>query len=152
MMPAACELELKGITKRFGNTVANDNVSFCIRKGEVIALVGENGAGKSTLMNIMYGMLQPDEGQILYRGKPITLRSPSNAIALGIGMVHQHFMLSPSLTVAENIVLGYNPGKEFFWNPSKFDQEIAKLQEEFDIQVPLHVPVSELSVGKMQRV
>ena len=100
MMPAACELELKGITKRFGNTVANDNVSFCIRKGEVIALVGENGAGKSTLMNIMYGMLQPDEGQILYRGKPITLRSPSNAIALGIGMVHQHFMLSPSLTVA----------------------------------------------------
>src|SRR3712207_3065150 len=102
-------LELRGITKRFPGIVANDRVDFDLRRGEVHALLGENGAGKSTLMNVLYGLLQPDEGEILLKGRPVRLHSPKDAIRLGIGMVHQHFMLIPVMTVAENIVLAQEP-------------------------------------------
>ena len=98
-------LELRGITKRFPGVVANDGVSFDLRPGEVHALLGENGAGKSTLMNILYGLYRPDEGEIVVDGRPVVMHSPGDAIEQGIGMVHQHFMLIPVMTVAENIVL-----------------------------------------------
>ena len=123
-MSEAYELELRDITKRFGDTLANDHVSFCVRRGEVHALIGENGAGKSTLMNILYGMLRPDAGEILWRNQPLSLRSPRDAIAKGIGMVHQHFMLAPSLTVAENIALGHPPVKGPFWKPKELRRRV----------------------------
>ena len=100
------ELELKGITKRFGSLVANDRIDLSVSPGQVHALLGENGAGKSTLMNVLYGLLQPDEGEILLDGKKVQFNSPKDAIAAGIGMVHQHFMLVPVFTVAENVTLG----------------------------------------------
>jgi simple sugar transport system ATP-binding protein len=102
-------LELRGITKRFGPLVANRSVDFELRRGEIHALLGENGAGKSTLMNVLYGLHQPDEGEILLNGDKVEIRSSSRAIGLGIGMVHQHFMLVPVMTVAENLVLGAEP-------------------------------------------
>src|SRR5262245_16937753 len=102
-------LELRGITKRFPGVLANDRVDFDLRRGEVHALLGENGAGKSTLMNILYGLYKPDEGEILVRGRPVTFGSAKDAIESGIGMVHQHFMLIPVMTVAENIVLATEP-------------------------------------------
>ncbi|MFL5967498.1 MAG: ATP-binding cassette domain-containing protein, partial [Gaiellaceae bacterium] len=102
-------LELRGITKRFPGIVANDHIDFDLRPGEVHALLGENGAGKSTLMNIVYGLYSADEGEILIKGEPVTLASPHDAIERGIGMVHQHFMLIPVMTVAENIVLANEP-------------------------------------------
>src|SRR6476620_11784627 len=105
MSAAPVILELKGITKRFPGVLANDQVDFDLRRGEVHALLGENGAGKSTLMNVLYGLYQPDEGEIRIQDKPVNMRSPKDAIDLGIGMVHQHFMLIPVMTVAENIVL-----------------------------------------------
>ena len=100
------ELELRGITKRFGSLVANDGISLSVAPGQVHALLGENGAGKTTLMNVLYGLIQPDEGEILIDGKPARFHSPKDAIAAGIGMVHQHFMLVPVFTVAENVTLG----------------------------------------------
>ena len=102
-------LELRGITKRFPGVLANDHVDFDLRRREVHALLGENGAGKSTLMNILYGLYHPDEGEIWIGGKRVSLGSPKAAIEHGIGMVHQHFMLIPVMTVAENIVLGAEP-------------------------------------------
>ena len=100
------ELELRGITKRFGPLVANDEISLSVAPGQVHALLGENGAGKTTLMNVLYGLTQPDEGEIVIDGKPAKFGSPKDAIAAGIGMVHQHFMLVPVFTVAENVTLG----------------------------------------------
>src|ERR687892_1158422 len=97
---------MKGVTKRYPGVLANDHIDLGVRPGEIHALLGENGAGKSTLMNILYGLAEPDEGEILMDGQPITIHSPADAIARGISMVHQHFMLVPVLTVAENIVLG----------------------------------------------
>ena len=99
-------LEMRGISKRFPGVLANQGVDFDVKSGEVHALLGENGAGKSTLMKILYGMYHPDEGEILLNGKPVTIASPTDAINLGIGMIHQHFMLVQSLTVAENVALG----------------------------------------------
>ena len=102
-------LRLRGITKRFGSLVANDHIDLDIVPGEIHCLLGENGAGKSTLMNVLYGLLQPDEGEITVDGRPQVSRSPKEAIAAGIGMVHQHFMLVPVFTVAESVALGYEP-------------------------------------------
>ena len=102
-------LELRAITKRFPGVLANDDVNFDLRRGEVHALLGENGAGKSTLMNILYGLYRPDGGEIRLNGKPVSFSSASDAIDAGIGMVHQHFMLIPVMTVAENIVLATEP-------------------------------------------
>src|SRR5512146_811374 len=104
--PRIDSLELRGISKRFPGVLANDHVDFDVKSGEVHALLGENGAGKSTLMKILYGLYRPDEGEILLNGKPVTIDSPTDAIHLGIGMIHQHFMLVQTLTVAENVALG----------------------------------------------
>src|SRR5271157_3281878 len=104
--PAAPVLEMRGITKRFPGVVANDSVDFDVRAGEVHTLFGENGAGKSTLMRVLFGLYQPDEGEIRLNGEPVTIASPADAIAHGIGMIHQHFMLVNTLTVAENVALG----------------------------------------------
>src|SRR5712692_10512786 len=105
-------LEMRGIRKEFPGVVANDSVAFEVRKGEVHGLLGENGAGKSTLMNILYGLYKPDSGEIRLQGKPVTFTSARDAIEAGIGMVHQHFMLRPVMTVAENIVLGVEPTRD----------------------------------------
>jgi len=102
-------LELRGITKQFPGVLANDHIDLALNKGEILALLGENGAGKSTLMNILYGLYQPDEGEILINGEPVKITSPTDAINQGIGMVHQHFMLIPVFTVTENVMLGMNP-------------------------------------------
>src|ERR671911_2468466 len=104
-------LELRGITKRFPGVLANDHVDFDLSRGEVHALLGENGAGKSTLMNIVYGLYHPDDGEFRINGKPVKIGSPREAIDHGIGMVHQHFMLIPVMTVAENVVLAAEPHK-----------------------------------------
>src|SRR5919201_4210482 len=104
-------LELRGMTKRFPGVLANDHIDFDLRRGEVHALLGENGAGKSTLMNILYGLYHPDEGEIRVNGEPVRIHSPREAIDVGIGMVHQHFMLIPVMTVAENIFLAAEPHK-----------------------------------------
>jgi simple sugar transport system ATP-binding protein len=102
-------LELRNITKRFPGVLANDRVSLTLEQGEIHTLLGENGAGKTTLMNILYGLYQPDEGEILVRGQPLKVTSPTDAIRAGVGMVHQHFMLVPVLTVTENVILGAEP-------------------------------------------
>ncbi len=104
-------LDMRGITKRFPGVVANERVDFNVHSGEVHALLGENGAGKTTLMKMLYGMVTPDAGEIWFGGRPVTLRSPADAIASGIGMVHQHFMLVSTLTVAENVALGQKSGR-----------------------------------------
>src|SRR5690349_11879330 len=129
-------LEATGITKRFPGVLANDHVNFDLRHGEVHALLGENGAGKSTLMNILYGLYQPDEGQILLNGEPVHFQNPRDAISRGIGMVHQHFMLVPPLTVTENIMLG----QESTRGGVILDRQVAaqRIQELSD-QYGLHV-------------
>ncbi|HEV2901718.1 MAG TPA: ATP-binding cassette domain-containing protein, partial [Gaiellaceae bacterium] len=128
-------LELKGITKRFPGVVANDHVDFELRRGEVHALLGENGAGKSTLMNILYGLYHPDEGEIRMSGKPVRISSPNEAIDLGIGMVHQHFMLIPVMTVAENIVLGTDPKRGPFIDLDTAKERVADISRRFGLAV-----------------
>src|SRR5438270_12448843 len=108
-MAEAPLLDLRGITKRFPGVLANDKVDFDLLSGEVHALLGENGAGKSTLMNVLYGLYHPDEGEIRLKGRPVRFQSPKDAIEAGVGMVHQHFMLIPVMTVADNVVLGTEP-------------------------------------------
>lgn len=145
-------LELRNITKRFGSVVANDNVNIVVKSGTIHAIVGENGAGKSTAMRIAYGFYTPDSGEIIVDGKPREIRSPHDAIALGIGMVHQHFMLVEPMTVAENIVLGSEPGTTVALDLKKAASEIRKLSEEFKLAVNPNAPVEHLSVGQQQRV
>ena len=128
-------LELKGITKRFPGVVANDGVGFELAKGEVHALLGENGAGKSTLMNILYGLYHPDDGEIRLRGEPVRMDSPRAAIDHGIGMVHQHFMLIPVMTVAENIVLGVEPHKGPFLDLDNANERVREISERFGLAV-----------------
>ena len=110
------KLELRGITKRFGSLTANDSIDLVVEPGEIHALLGENGAGKSTLMNVLYGLYQPDEGEILIDGEPVTFAGPGDAMRAGIGMVHQHFMLIPVFTVAENVELGHERTRVGFLN------------------------------------
>src|SRR5688572_9743189 len=129
-------LELRGITKRFPGVVANDDVSFDLEGGEVHALLGENGAGKSTLMNVLYGLYKPDEGEILIAGRPVTWHSPGDAIEHGVGMVHQHFMLIPVMTVAENIVLATEPRKDgFLLDYAAAEARVRELSEGFGLAV-----------------
>jgi simple sugar transport system ATP-binding protein len=146
-------LEMRGITKRFPGVVANDAIDLEVRPGEIHALLGENGAGKSTLMNILYGLLTPDEGEIAIDGEVVRIAGPSDAIARGIGMVHQHFMLVPVFTVAENVILG----NETMANPIMLDEQTAEdrireLAGQFGFEVDPHATVGELSVGIQQRI
>lgn len=146
-------LELRGITKRFGALVANDSIDLAVGNGEIHAILGENGAGKSTLMNIVYGLLAPDEGTISVDGKVVSIDSPLDALAAGIGMVHQHFMLIPVFTVAENIVLGHEKTK----GPGLLDleaarKEILRVSAEFNFDIDPDALVEDLPVGLQQRV
>jgi ABC-type uncharacterized transport system ATPase subunit len=145
-------LELKGITKRFPGIVANDHVDFELANGEVHALLGENGAGKSTLMNILYGLYHPDEGEIRLRGKSVRIHSPREAIDLGIGMVHQHFMLIPVMTVAENIVLHTEPHNGPFLDIEEAEERVRKISQQFGLAVRPEARVESISVGMQQRV
>ncbi|HSK14874.1 MAG TPA: ABC transporter ATP-binding protein [Gaiellaceae bacterium] len=145
-------LELKGITKRFPGVVANDSVDFDLRKGEVHALLGENGAGKSTLMNILYGLYHPDEGEIRLEGRSLSIASPREAIDAGIGMVHQHFMLIPVMSVAENIVLAVEPHRGPFMDIGTAERRVSGLSERFGLAVRPEARIESISVGMQQRV
>jgi simple sugar transport system ATP-binding protein len=146
-------LELRGITKRFPGVLANDHIDLTLEEGEIHALLGENGAGKTTLMNILYGLYQPDQGEILVRGKPIAVHSPSDAISAGIGMVHQHFMLIPVFTVTENIMLGDEEVKAGgVLNRKQAAQKIRQISEQYSLQVDPDSYVKDLPVGVQQRV
>lgn len=145
-------LKLTGITKRFGSLVANDHIDLEIRQGEIHALLGENGAGKSTLMNTLYGLYSPDEGTIEWKGKPVKIEGPGHAISLGIGMVHQHFMLVPVFTVAENIVLGHEPGNGVTLDMNQAIAKVKELSDQFGLEVDPRAKVESISVGQQQRV
>jgi ABC-type uncharacterized transport system ATPase subunit len=145
-------LELRQITKRFGDVLANDHVDIVVRPGTIHAIVGENGAGKSTAMRIAYGFYTADSGEILVDGQVRDIKSPHDAIALGIGMVHQHFMLVETMTVAENIVLGAEPGSGVALDLKAAAAQIRQLSEEFKLAVNPNEPIEHLSVGQQQRV
>jgi general nucleoside transport system ATP-binding protein len=146
-------LELRGITKRFPGVLANDSVDFDLRKGEVHALLGENGAGKSTLMNILYGLYHPDEGEVLLNGTPVRIDSPHAAIAAGIGMVHQHFMLIPVMTVAENIVLAAEPTQAgVVLDTHAAERRVSELADQFKFHIDPRAKIEDITVGQQQRV
>jgi ABC-type uncharacterized transport system ATPase subunit len=146
-------VEMRGITKSWPGVVANDHVNLAVRKGEIHALVGENGAGKTTLMNILYGLIRPDSGEIFINGRPAHIGGPRDAIHMGIGMVHQHFMLIPPLTVAENIVLGREPGGlGSVYETNQADADIRDLSKKYGLAIDPDVRVEKLSVGLQQRV
>jgi general nucleoside transport system ATP-binding protein len=146
-------LEMRGIRKEFPGVVANDDVSLDVRRGEVHALLGENGAGKSTLMNILYGLSKPDAGEIRLHGKPVSFGSASDAIQAGIGMVHQHFMLIPVMTVAENVVLGTEPVKDgVLLDEGVAEQKVAEMAKTFNFAVDPGALVQDIGVGQQQRV
>lgn len=149
----ALVLELKGITKRFPGVLANDHIDLTLEEGEIHALLGENGAGKTTLMNILYGLYQPDEGEIMVRGKRVLVHSPSDAITAGVGMVHQHFMLVPVFTVTENVMLG----EENVRYGGVLDRKVAaekirQISDQYNLQVDPNAYVEDLPVGVQQRV
>ena len=167
------KLELRGITKRFGSLVANDHIDLVVQPGEIRALLGENGAGKTTLMNVLYGLIQPDEGEILLDDKPVAIHSPRDAIRAKIGMVHQHFMLVPVFTVAENVTLGAEPVRRLatpalnlgglrvpalglpsigLLDRRKARRDVLELSERFGLQVDPDALVEDLPVGVQQRV
>ena len=146
------KLEMRGITKRFPGVLANDHVDFDVRSGEVHALLGENGAGKSTLMKILYGLYHPDEGQILLNGKPVTIDSPTDSIDLGIGMIHQHFMLVQTLTVAENVALGLPSSRGLITDLDRVTKRILELADIYGLKIDPSAYIWQLSVGQQQRV
>ena len=167
------KLELRGITKRFGSLVANDHIDLLVQPGEIRALLGENGAGKTTLMNVLYGLIQPDEGEILLDDKPVAIHSPRDAIRAKIGMVHQHFMLVPVFTVAENVTLGAEPVRRLatpamnlgglrvpalglpsigLLDRRRARRDVLELSERFGLQVDPDALVEDLPVGVQQRV
>ena len=141
-------LSLKNITKRYPGIVANDRVTLEVAPGEVLAVLGENGAGKSTMMKIIYGATQPDEGEVRFDGRPLTLESPAQARELGIAMVHQHFALFDTLSVAENVALGLTKRMSI----ADISAEVVRLGERYGLQVDPHAVVMELSMGERQRV
>ena len=146
------ELELRGITKRFPGVVANDDVNLTVRGGEVLALIGENGAGKSTLMNVLYGLYRADEGQILIDGVEQHFASPGDAIAAGIGMVHQHFMLVPVFTVTQNVVLGVEPTDGLKLNIRTARRQVQEISQQYGLRLDPDAIVEDIPVGLQQRV
>jgi simple sugar transport system ATP-binding protein len=149
---APLAVELRGITKRFPGVVANKDIELRVRRGEVHAIVGENGAGKSTLMKTLYGMHRPDEGEILLDGKPVTFKSPADAIAAGVGMVHQHFMLADNFTVLENIVLGSEPTRGVRLDRAEARRRIREISQRYALDLDPDTLVEDLGVGDRQRV
>ena len=145
-------IEMRGITKIYPGVRALDNVSFSVEQGEIHSLLGENGAGKSTLMNVLYGMTTPDAGEILVEGKPVTIRRSAQAIALGIGMVHQHFMLTPVMTITENVIVGCEPVHGPFLDRKKATESVQALIDKFHFRLNASARVQTLSVGEQQRV
>ena len=145
-------IELRGISKRFPGVLANDRVDFDVKSGEVHALLGENGAGKSTLMKILYGLYHPDEGEIRINDRPVTISSPTDAINQGIGMIHQHFMLVPTLTVAENVALGLPSSRGPLTDLDRVSKRILELAKIYGLKIDPDVYVWQLSVGQQQRV
>ena len=146
-------LELHGITKRFPGVLANNKVDIKLREGKILALLGENGAGKSTLMNILYGLYNPDEGKIVIRGEEVEINGPNDAIARGIGMVHQHFMLIPVMTVTENVMLGVEPTKnKVILDKEKVAERIREISDQFGLGVDPDAYIKDLPVGIQQRV
>lgn len=146
-------LELRGITKRFPGVLANDKIDITLREGKILALLGENGAGKSTLMNILYGLYKPDEGQIFVRGQEVDIHGPNDAIARGIGMVHQHFMLVPVMTVTENVMLGVEPVKNgILLDQKKVADRIREISDQYGLEVDPEAYIKDLPVGIQQRV
>jgi len=146
-------LEMRGITKRFGDVLANDHVEFKVEQGSVHSIVGENGAGKTTLMNILYGLYQADTGEILVNEEEVIIKSPSDAIRLGIGMIHQHFKLIPAMTVAENVMLGNEPRKNpFMLDLKELNNQTQRLSDQYGLAVDPESLVEDISVGIRQRV
>lgn len=145
-------VEMRNIHKSFGNLKANDAVDFTLRNGEIHALLGENGAGKSTLMSILYGLYARDEGEILVNGSPVEIRGPADSIGQGIGMVHQHFMLIPQLTVAQNIYLGLQKKTGFFIDKQDIERKVNELSDSFNFCLQADTPVWQLPVGLQQKV
>ncbi len=146
-------LELRGITKQFPGVLANDHIDLTLEEGEIHVLLGENGAGKSTLMNILYGLYDPDEGEIIVRGKKASIKNPNDAIALGIGMVHQHFMLVPVLTVTENVMLGVESIKNgIVLDRQAAAERVFAISQQYGLAVDPHAYIKDLPVGVQQRV
>lgn len=145
-------VEMHGIVKQYPLVRAIDNVTFKLKKGEIHSLLGENGAGKSTLMKILYGMCRPDVGDILINGEKVKISNPREAIEMGIGMVHQHFMLTPVMTVTENVVMGVEPGKGIFFNYKKAVKEVEQMINKYGLNISATKKVENLSVGEQQRV
>lgn len=145
-------IETRNLTKRFGEFTANNNINFTVNQGEIHAIVGENGAGKSTLMNMLFGILKPDEGEIYVKGKKVTIDNPKIAISLGIGMVHQHFKLVPSLSIAENVVLGQEYVKGLTLDKAKAIKKVEELSSQYGLQINPKDKIQDVSVGLQQRV
>jgi len=152
LKPGELIIEMRGITKRFPGVLANDHINFDLKACEIQAVLGENGAGKTTLMNILYGLYRPDEGEIRVRGKPVVVRSPKDAIDLGIGMVHQHFTLIPTMSVTENIILGLKSAREPLLDVGQAEKRIAELSKMYNLKVDPQAKVEQLSIGERQRV
>lgn len=152
MDPNTVVIEMKEIVKKFGDFTANDHVNLTVHKGEVHAILGENGAGKSTLMNVLYGLYRPTSGTIAINGREVVLTSPKHAIELGIGMVHQHFMLIQPFTVTENIVLGVEPKKGIVLDKAEARKKVVELSEKYGMKVDPDAKIEDISVGMQQRV
>ena len=145
-------LETKGMTKRFPGVLANDRVDLKLYKGEILALLGENGAGKSTLMNMIYGLYHPDEGEIWIKGEKVQLNNPGDAIARGVGMVHQHFQLVPVMTVAENVMLGAEITRGVHLDQRTAVNKVRELSQQYGLEVDPTAVIEDLAVGTQQRV
>ena len=148
----AAAVEMLNISKFYPGVIANSNVSLSVDEGQILGLIGENGAGKSTMMNMLYGMTEPDEGVIRLFGKEVKIQSPNMAIKQGIGMVHQHFMLMPNLSVLQNIILGNTPTKNGMIDVRNAKERITEIMENYDLPVNLDEKIYRLSVGEKQRV
>ncbi len=145
-------VEMRGVTKRFGDVLANDSISLAVESGSIHAIIGENGAGKSTAMNILYGFYAADSGEILIDGQARSIQNPGDAIRLGLGMVHQHFMLVEPLTVTENIILGSEPGSSFAIDFKQARARVRELSEQYGLRIDADARIEDLSVGQQQRV